>query len=51
MKKRDFVSEESNYDYKCLACGAQLTEDDFGSSGWDKLSLDLMEDWSCPEVW
>ena len=48
MKKLDFVSEESKYFYKCLNCGGQLTEDDLGS-GWDKLSLDLLERWSCPK--
>jgi DNA-directed RNA polymerase subunit RPC12/RpoP len=48
MKERDFVSEESEYDYKCLACGAQLSQENLGSD-WRKHSLDLAEDWSCPK--
>lgn len=46
MTEKDFVSEEYNHDYKCLACGAQLIKDDLGSRS-EKHSLYLMEDWSC----
>jgi DNA-directed RNA polymerase subunit RPC12/RpoP len=48
MNKLDFVSDESNYFYKCLHCGGQLEEDQRADS-WNVLSLDNLERWYCPK--
>ena len=47
MMKKEFVSDETKYAYKCMKCGATLEQTD-GADCWDNLDLDRLERHYCP---
>jgi len=47
VMKREFVSDESKYLYKCPKCGATLEHTD-SSGDWHRLNLDAINCYYCP---